>query len=78
MLVKLFPDRRGLIAGIAAGGFGAGALVTAPVPTRLTQSVSVLQTFVYLGIAYLAVTMATGYFMQNPPDGCTRAGWVEA
>ena len=31
VLVKWFPDRRGLITGIAVGGFGAGALVTAPV-----------------------------------------------
>src|ERR1700739_834312 len=35
VLVKWFPDRRGLITGIAVGGFGAGALVTAPVANRL-------------------------------------------
>src|SRR5437667_8292675 len=29
VLVKWFPDRRGLITGVAVGGFGAGALVTA-------------------------------------------------
>ena len=76
VLVKWFPDRRGLITGIAVGGFGAGALVTAPVATRLIQSVGVLQTFAYLGIAYLVITMATGYFMQNPPDGWKPAGWT--
>jgi len=76
VLVKWFPDRRGLITGIAVGGFGAGALVTAPVATRLIQSVGVLQTFAYLGIAYLVVTMATGYFMQNPPAGWKPEGWT--
>ena len=76
VLVKWFPDRRGLITGIAVGGFGAGALVTAPVATRLIQSVGVLQTFAYLGIAYLVVTMATGYFMQNPPPGWVPQGWA--
>jgi OFA family oxalate/formate antiporter-like MFS transporter len=76
VLVKWFPDRRGLITGIAVGGFGAGALVFAPVATRLIQSVGVLQTFAYLGAVYLAITMATGYFMQNPPDGWKPAGWV--
>jgi len=76
VLVKWFPDRRGLITGIAVGGFGAGALVTAPVATRLIQSVGVLQTFAYLGIAYLVVTMAMGYFMQNPPAGWQPEGWV--
>jgi len=59
VLVKWFPDRRGLITGIAVGGFGAGALVTAPVATHLIQSVGVLRTFAYLGIAYLIATMVT-------------------
>jgi len=76
VLVKWFPDKRGLITGIAVGGFGAGALVTAPVATRLIQSVGVLQTFAYLGVAYLIVTMATGYFMLNPPAEWKPAGWA--
>src|SRR5258706_5423848 len=76
VLVKWFPDRRGLITGIAVGGFGAGALVTAPVATRLIQSVGVLQTFAYLGIAFLVVTVAAGYFMENPPAGWRPKGWA--
>jgi MFS transporter, OFA family, oxalate/formate antiporter len=76
VLVKWFPDRRGIITGIAVGGFGAGALVVAPVATRLIQSVGVLHTFAYLGVAYLAVTMGAGYFMQNPPAGWKPDGWV--
>src|SRR6266404_747749 len=67
VLVKWFPDRRGLITGIAVGGFGAGALITAPLATRLIQTVGVLQTFAYLGIAFLIVTVISGAFMQNPP-----------
>jgi OFA family oxalate/formate antiporter-like MFS transporter len=76
VLVKWFPDRRGLITGVAVGGFGAGALITAPVATRLIQSVGVLSTFAYLGIAYLIVTVAAGFFMQNPPDGWRPEGWT--
>jgi MFS transporter, OFA family, oxalate/formate antiporter len=76
VLVKWFPDRRGLITGIAVGGFGAGALVTAPVATRLIQSVGVLSTFAYLGIGYLVVTVISGAFMQNPPDGWKPEGWA--
>jgi len=76
VLVKWFPDRRGLITGVAVGGFGAGALVTAPLATRLIQSVGVLQTFAWLGAGYLIVTMATGFFMQNPPDGWKPEGWA--
>src|SRR6204780_1882261 len=76
VLVKWFPDRRGLITGVAVGGFGAGALVTAPVATRLIQSVGVLQTFAYLGIAYMIVIVVAGLFMRNPPSGWTPEGWT--
>jgi OFA family oxalate/formate antiporter-like MFS transporter len=76
VLVKWFPDRRGLITGVAVGGFGAGALITAPVATRLIQSVGVLTTFAYLGIGYLVVTVISGAFMQNPPDGWKPEGWA--
>jgi OFA family oxalate/formate antiporter-like MFS transporter len=76
VLVKWFPDKRGLITGVAVGGFGAGALVTAPVATRLIQSVGVLHTFAYLGVDFLIITMATGFFMQNPPAGYVPAGWT--
>src|ERR1700758_3621252 len=75
VLVKWFPDRRGLITGIAVGGFGAGALITAPVATRLIQTVGVLETFAYLGIAFLIVTVISGSFMQNPPEGFKPEGW---
>src|ERR1700760_2294082 len=76
VLVKWFPDRRGLITGIAVGGFGAGALVTAPVAQRLIQSVGVLKTFAYLGIAYMIVIVAAGLFMKNPPAGWVPEGWT--
>jgi OFA family oxalate/formate antiporter-like MFS transporter len=76
VLVKWFPDRRGLITGLAVGGFGAGALVVAPLASHLIQSVGVLHTFAILGIGYLVVSMGTGYFMQNPPAGWKPQGWT--
>ena len=76
VLVKWFPDRRGLITGIAVGGFGAGALVTAPVATRLIQSVGVLPTFAYLGVAYFIIAIIAALFMQNPPEGFVPEGWT--
>jgi len=76
VLVKWFPDRRGLVTGLAVGGFGLGALVTAPLATRLIQSVGVLSTFAYLGVGFLIVTVVSGYFMQNPPEGWKPGGWA--
>ena len=77
VLVKWFPDKRGLITGIAVGGFGAGALITAPVATRLIQSVGVLSTFAYLGIGYLIVTIIAGMFYAKSA-GRLATGGLEA
>jgi len=76
VLVKWFPDKRGLLTGVAVGGFGAGALVTAPAATYLIRSVGVLTTFAYLGIAYLIVTVIAGLFLVNPPAGYQPPGWT--
>jgi OFA family oxalate/formate antiporter-like MFS transporter len=75
-LVKWFPDRRGFITGVAVAGFGAGALVTAPIATQLIGSVGVLQTFAYLGIAYLILVTGAASLMRNPPAGYSPPGWT--
>lgn len=68
-LVRWFPDKRGLITGIAVAGFGAGALITAPIAQRLISSVGVSGTFMILGIAYFAIIMLAATVMKNPPEG---------
>ncbi|HXA65398.1 MAG TPA: OFA family MFS transporter [Bryobacteraceae bacterium] len=75
VLVKWFPERRGLITGIAVAGFGAGALVAAPAAGKLMQSVGLMPTFAYLGVAYGIVAVLGALFMQNPPEGWHPAGW---
>src|SRR6266704_6995480 len=75
-LVKWFPDRRGLITGIAVGGFGAGALITAPVASRLIQVVGVLPTFAYLGVGYFIIAIIAALQFRNPPQGYTVPGWT--
>ncbi len=76
VLVKWFPDKRGLMTGVAVGGFGVGALITAPVATHLIQTVGVMSTFAYLGVAYLVVAVGAGACMQNPPAGYVPEGWT--
>lgn len=76
VLVKWFPDKRGLMTGIAVGGFGAGALITAPLATHLIKSVGVTTTFLYLGIGFLIVAVLAGSFMVNPPAGYVPEGWT--
>jgi OFA family oxalate/formate antiporter-like MFS transporter len=74
-LVKWFPDKRGLITGLAVAGFGSGALVTAPVANLLIASVGVKETFEILGCAYLAIVLVCAFWMQNPPAGYAPEGY---
>lgn len=76
VLVKWFPDRRGLITGIAVAGFGVGALFAAPAARWLMQNVGLMPTFAYLGIAYGVIAVLSGAFMQAPPEGWTPEGWT--
>jgi OFA family oxalate/formate antiporter-like MFS transporter len=64
-----------LITGIAVAGFGAGALITAPVANRLIDPSDVSATFLPLGLAYLVATLLGGAFFRNPPEGYTVPGF---
>jgi OFA family oxalate/formate antiporter-like MFS transporter len=80
MLLKWFPDKRGLITGLAVGGFGFGAVLTSPVaqwliaqdPDRPTSA------FLPLGIAYLVMSLVGASFFRNPPAGYTVPGYEPA
>jgi OFA family oxalate/formate antiporter-like MFS transporter len=74
-LVKWFPDRRGMITGIAVAGFGMGALVAAPIATRLIAEAGPLRTFAVFGVIYFVAVTGAGLFIQNPPDGYCPPGW---
>lgn len=74
-LIKWFPDKRGMITGFSVAGFGAGALVTAPIAEHLISHVGVSQTFTYLGLFYLIAVSGLALFMRNPPEGYQPAGW---
>src|SRR5918998_581406 len=62
-LIKWFPDKRGFITGIAVAGFGAGALVTAPIAKQLVQGVGLFPTFAILGILYLVMVVGASFVM---------------
>ena len=74
-LVKWFPDKRGFITGVAVAGFGAGALVTAPIAKQLVSGVGLFPTFSILGIIYLVMVIGAAFFMKNPPEGWKPEGW---
>jgi len=74
-LVKWFPERRGLMTGVAVCGYGAGALVMSPIAARSILSVGVSSTFLTLGAVYLVLVVITAQFYRNPPQGWRPEGW---
>jgi OFA family oxalate/formate antiporter-like MFS transporter len=79
MLQKWFPDKRGLITGLAVGGFGFGAVLTAPVANWLIDQNPDVPTraFIPLGIAYLVMSVIGASFFRNPPEGYVVPGQQE-
>lgn len=70
MLQKWFPDRPGLITGLAVAGFGFGAVVTGPVGQALIDQTPQTPTraFLWLGIGYLiALLLGTSVFRNPTP-----------
>ncbi len=74
-LIKWFPDRPGMATGMAIMGFGGGAMIGAPLATTLMDhfksptSVGVAQTFVAMGIIYLAFMMFGVFTVRVPAEG---------
>ncbi|MDQ6648798.1 MAG: OFA family MFS transporter [Actinomycetota bacterium] len=77
MLQKWFPDKRGLITGLAVGGFGFGAVLTSPIAQRLVDHYKEQPTksFLPLGIAYLVMAVVGASFFRNPPQGYRVPGY---
>jgi OFA family oxalate/formate antiporter-like MFS transporter len=89
--VKWFPDKRGLITGLAVAGFGAGAFFFAPLAKGLVSvgkyqllganlfdlpRIGVFSTFLTLGIVFLVLVVAGAQLLRNPPAGYVPKGWT--
>jgi len=73
--VKWFPDKRGLITGLAVAGFGAGALIVGPLARAMIDSLGVFTTFRYLGSAYFILILVGALILRNPPLGYKPENW---
>ncbi len=69
VLVRWFPDKKGVITGLAVMGFGFGsALIGLTVPSLLT-GIGITNTFYILGAIYLIVLLIVAQNLNNPPEG---------
>lgn len=77
---KWFPDKKGLAVGLTVVGFGLSPLITAPLAKNLIDTYGVRQTFLILGIAFIAIIVVLSTFLRTPPLGWqpTTANRVQA
>lgn len=69
MLVKWFPDRRGMATGLAIMGFGFASAISGPAIKVLIDSVGISSTFYILGSIYFIVMFSAAQYLVNPPEG---------
>ena len=75
-LVKWFPDKRGLITGLAVMGFGLGSLMLTTLSPGMIASMGTAMTFYIFGGIYLEAVTAAAQLMIEPPQGYVPAGWT--
>lgn len=69
MLVKWFPDRRGMATGLAIMGFGFASAISGPAIKLLIDAVGIPSTFYILGAVYFVIMFFAAQYMENPPEG---------
>ncbi len=76
--VKWFPDKKGMLTGLAVAGFGFGAFLWVKLAGswgNLIESIGVANVFLWYGIVFSVVVGIGSIWMVNPPDGYRPAGW---
>ncbi len=76
--LKWFPDKKGLVGGIAVAGFGAGAFLFTQIGKWLIGSQGLDGGFLYLGLIFLAMVVLGAQLLTNPPAGWLPKGFVPA
>ena len=77
--MKWFPDKKGLVSGLAVAGFGFGATIWVKVGGSwfgLVQNLGVQTVFLYYGIAFIVMTVIGAIWMVNPPEGYVPEGYT--
>ena len=86
--IKWFPDKKGLVSGLAVAGFGFGAFlwilmanppsilgISGLIDTTTYTIANVDMAFKIYGIAFLILVILGSFVMKNPPEGWKPKGW---
>jgi OFA family oxalate/formate antiporter-like MFS transporter len=84
--MRWYPDKKGLITGLAVAGFGFGATLWMAMADKLgplgggelLKHIGVSGTFIAYGITYMVLVLIGSIWMVFPPEGWKPAGWTPA
>ncbi len=78
--MRWFPDKKGMITGLAVAGFGFGAMIWVKLAGswgHLIENLGLSTTFTIYGIAFIAMVVIGGIWMKFPPAGWLPKGYEE-
>ena len=78
LMMRWFPDRRGLATGLAAAGYGFGAIFTSFPIDSMIKSSGYAHTLVVFGIILGLIGIVAAQWMRVPPEGWLPAGYSPA
>ncbi len=76
--MKWFPDKAGLVTGLAVAGFGAGAFFFVKLAGswgNLVATTGIHNTFLVFGVIFLVACIIGALLLSDPPEGYKPAGW---
>jgi len=77
--MRWFPDRKGMISGVAVAGFGFGAMGWVKLAGSwggLIDSIGLDGTFIAYGIAFAVLVVIGSMWMKMPPEGWAPEGYI--
>jgi len=77
--MKWFPDRKGMITGLAVAGFGFGALLWVKLAGAWGQLIAgsgLPMTLMVFGVVFMVMCLIGSMWMVSPPEGWTPPGWT--
>jgi len=74
-VLKWFPDRRGLCAGIVSGAYGLGTAVTVAPIAKMIKASGYQHTFIFWGIVQGVIVFAAAMFIVAPVRGWMPRQW---
>lgn len=70
-VVRLFPEKSGLVSGLGTAFYGAGAIVWAPTMVSLINAISLSMAFHVLGLSFAAAIILASMFLREPATAST-------